>query len=355
MISNRQRKQQVLLSALAVLFVIGVGIYGYKKNNNSNVEKIVASKDSIEVDTLVLKSNYKSYAKEYDATYLASNGVIIKSNLEGEVKSVQIAKGQYLEKGKVVAYVETKLSEETLMLAKERYKELQNDLDVEQENLSTINSEDSASRINSQMRIEMLKQALVLADKAMKDMQQSLQSSALVSAVAGVVDSVYLTNNMNISISSDVMKVLEYGYQIAIDESLITLWESLKSLDKEKVEVKSYIEQNAGEEILFDFGRLITDGTFKNKNHFFIPIKGGESNIGKKAKAIFSVIYKDVIEIPNTAIKEEEGVSYIINVSGEKLIIEVLRKMNKVSLIKGNNLDGQKILISHIEPVVHYE
>ncbi|WP_010252642.1 hypothetical protein [Myroides injenensis] len=59
------------------------------------------------------------------------------------------------------------------------------------------------------------------------------------------------------------------------------------------------------------------------------------------------MVYKDVIEVPNTAIRQDEGGSYIINVSGEKLIIEVLREMNKVSLIKGNNLDGQKILVSY--------
>lgn len=347
MISNRERTQQIILSAIAALFVIGVGIYGYKQNHNSKIEKIVASKESIESDTLVLKSNYKSYLKEYKATYLASNGIVIKSNLEGEVKNVLIGKGQYIEKGKTIAYVETKLSEETLELAKERYKELQSDLDKEQENLASLDINDSASIINSQMRIEMLKQALVLANKAMKEMQQSMHSSALVSAVAGVVDTVYLTNNSIISISSDVMKVLEYGYQVTVDDSLIRLLENIQSLEKDNVEVKSYIEQSAGEEILFDFGRYVSNDTFKTKKDLFIPTKSEKNNTNKNAKAIFTVVYKDVIEVPNTALRQDEGGSYIINVSGEKLIIEVLREMNKVSLIKGNNLDGQKILVSY--------
>ncbi|MDM1369027.1 efflux RND transporter periplasmic adaptor subunit [Myroides marinus] len=381
--SNKSVKiQQVVMTVLSVFFLVGVGYYG---NKNKKVEdestEVVAVENAVEhkeeeivenqvaieevkeeekveeVATLpallLLQSKYHTYTREYVAKVKLKYSTPVRETVEGRIVSILAREGQMVSEGQAIYDIEVGSLN---MTKKERdrelneYKNLKKDIERAENKMQKLARKDTTAFLKQRQIVDDLRQQLKTLNESINGDNKKYTRYTIKAEREGIV------RNLNLRVG-DVLaandKNILYnlvGYDVYFDIPSNELPQWKRGLAGEgQTTVVSSFEGVGGQRVPFklnikgDSELVFLDKSSAVQENLKLRDDGGIDN-----KIILSIVYKDVIEIPVTAISiDPEGRQEITVINGNgdsiKKAINPIRKYASYVLVSDSSLEGTSI------------
>ncbi|MGL5275717.1 efflux RND transporter periplasmic adaptor subunit [Myroides sp.] len=381
--SNKSVKiQQVVMTVLSVFFLVGVGYYGNKNKkvedestevatvenavehkeeeiveNQVAIEEVKEEEKVEEVATLpallLLQSKYHTYTREYVAKVKLKYSTPVRETVEGRIVSILAREGQMVSEGQAMYDIEVGSLN---MTKKERdrelneYKNLKKDIERAENKMQKLARKDTTAFLKQRQIVDDLRQQMKTLNESINGDNKKYTRYTIKAEREGIV------RNLNLRVG-DVLaandKNILYnlvGYDVYFDIPSNELPQWKKGLAGEgQTTVVSSFEGVGGQRVPFklnikgDSELVFLDKSSAVQENLKLRDDGGIDN-----KIILSIVYKDVIEIPVTAISiDPEGRQEITVINGNgdsiKKAINPIRKYASYVLVSDSSLEGTSI------------
>lgn len=374
--------QQVVMTVLSVAFLVGVGFYGNKNKEGedelievANVEKVAEHSDKEVIEDqiiteellaeekeeeiaavpalMLLQSKYHTYTREYVAKVKLKYSAAVKETVEGKVVSVFAREGHMVSEGQAMYEIEVG-SLQTSKKERDRelneYKNLKKDIERAENKMQKLARKDTTAFLKQRQIVEELREQLKVVNESINGDGKKYTRYTIKAERDGIVRSLNLRVGDVLAANDRNVLYNLVGYDVYFDIPSGELPQWKKGLAGEgQTNVVSSFEGTGGQRIPFklnikgDSELVFLDKSSAIQENLKLRDDGGIDN-----KIILSIVYKDVIEIPMTAISTDpEGRQEItvINGNGEsiKKAINPIRKYASYVLVSDSSLEGTSI------------
>lgn len=373
--------QQVVMTVLSVAFLVGVGYYGNKNNHKeggkstevADIEKVVdhhieeqvaenevlaeeAEEEKAEVlapSVLLLNSKYHTYTREYVAKVKMKYNTPVKETLEGRVVSVLVKEGQLVSDGQVMYEIEvgnlqTSKKEKDRELSE--YKSLKKDIERAENKMQKLARKDTVAFLKQRQLVDDMRKDLKALNESINGGDSKYTRYSIKAEREGIVRnlSVKVGDMLSANDKNTLYNLVGYDVYFDVPTSELPQWKRGLSADNPNTVVSSF-EGIGGQRIAFklnfkgDSEIVFIDRSAQMLENLRFKEDGSIDN-----KIILSIVYKDVIEIPMSAISTDaEGKQDItvVNTTGVdvKRSINPIRKYASYVLVSDSTLEGVSI------------
>ncbi|EHO07602.1 hypothetical protein MODO_3363 [Myroides odoratimimus] len=369
--------QQIIMTLLSIVFLVGVGYYGNKdKGEEKEVTEsktIVATEEVIQPEkevvleeeeekteevkevvaptVLVLNSKYHTYTKEYTAKVKMKFNTPVKESIEGKVVSLFIKEGQAVSEGQVIYEVEVgslQVSKKEKDKEQSEYKGLKKDLERAENRLQKLARRDSVAFVKQREVVEELRKNVVELSDKINASDTKYSRYAVKSEYSGVVKNITVKvgDILTANDKHSLYTIVGYDVFFEIPTSDMVQWK--QGITGQNTLVSSF-ETKEGQ-------RIPIKVNLKNDTNIFFLDKSPQVIEGLKLngegiaenRVVISLVYKDVIEIPYSAISLTSEGKQFITIKGEngvesKKEIVPIRKYTSYALVNDPALEGVSI------------
>ncbi|MCC9043286.1 hypothetical protein LNQ81_11450 [Myroides sp. M-43] len=374
--------QQVVMTVLSVAFLVGVGYYGNKNKHNeggestevAEVEKVAdhhieeqvaesevlseeaKEEEKIEVlapSVLVLNSKYHTYTREYVAKVKMKYHTPVKETLEGRVVSVLAKEGQLVSDGQVMYEVEVgnlQISKKEKDRELSEYKSLKKDIERAENKMQKLARKDTVAFLKQRQLVEDMRVELKTLNESINGGDKKYTRYSIKAEREGIVRnlSIKVGDMLSANDKNTLYSLVGYDVYFDVPTSELPQWKRGLSTDNANTVVSSF-EGIGGQRIAFklnfkgDSEIVFIDRSTQVLENLRFKEDGSIDN-----KIILSIVYKDVIEIPMSAINTDaEGKQDItvLNTAGENMTrsINPIRKYASYVLVSDSTLEGVSI------------
>ncbi|MEK6494462.1 efflux RND transporter periplasmic adaptor subunit [Myroides odoratimimus] len=369
--------QQIIMTLLSIVFLVGVGYYGNKDKGGENeviepktiavTEEIIQPENEVTLEeeeeeteevkvnvaptVLVLNSKYHTYTKEYPAKVKMKYSTPVRESVEGKVVSLFIKEGQAIAEGQVIYEVEVgslQISKKEKDKEQNEYKGLKKDLERAENRLQKLARRDSVAFVKQREVVEELRKSLVELSERINASDTKYSRHTVKSEYSGVVKniSVKVGDILAGNDKHNLFTIVGYDVFFEIPANDMVQWR--QGITGQNTLVSSF-ETKEGQ-------RIPIKVNLKNDTDIFFLDKSPQIMEGLKLngegiaenRVVISLVYKDVIEIPYSAINlTSEGKQLITimdtnGVESKKEIIPI-RKYTSYVLVSDSTLEGVSI------------
>lgn len=373
--------QQVVMTVLSVAFLVGVGYYGNKNNHQggeeptevADIEKVadhhieeqVAENEVLAEETkeetsevlapsvLLLNSKYHTYTREYVAKVKMKYNTPVKETLEGRVVSVLAKEGQLVSDGQVMYEIEVgnlQVSKKEKDRELSEYKSLKKDIERAENKMQKLARKDTVAFLKQRQLVDDMRKDLKALNESINGGDSKYTRYSIKAEREGIVRnlSVKVGDMLSANDKNTLYSLVGYDVYFDVPTSELPQWKRGLSTDNANTVVSSF-EGTAGQRIAFklnfkgDSEIVFIDRSAQVLENLRFKEDGSIDN-----KIILSIVYKDVIEIPMSAISTDaEGKQDItvVNTAGEdvKKSINPIRKYASYVLVSDSTLEGVSI------------
>lgn len=373
--------QQVVMTVLSVAFLVGVGYYGNKNNHKegeeptevADIEKVAdhhieeqvaenevlaeeAKEETAEVlapSVLLLNSKYHTYTREYVAKVKMKYNTPVKETLEGRVVSVLAKEGQLVSDGQVMYEIEVgnlQVSKKEKDRELSEYKSLKKDIERAENKMQKLARKDTVAFLKQRQLVDDMRKDLKALNESINGGDSKYTRYSIKAEREGIVRnlSVKVGDMLSANDKNTLYSLVGYDVYFDVPTSELPQWKRGLSTDNANTVVSSF-EGTAGQRIAFklnfkgDSEIVFIDRSAQVLENLRFKEDGSIDN-----KIILSIVYKDVIEIPMSAISTDaEGKQDIIvvNTAGEDVrkSINPIRKYASYVLVSDSTLEGVSI------------
>lgn len=373
--------QQVVMTVLSVAFLVGVGYYGNKNNPSegekstevADIEKVAdshieeqvaesevlaeeAKEETAEVlapSVLLLNSKYHTYTREYVAKVKMKYNTPVKETLEGRVVSVLAKEGQLVSDGQVMYEIEVgnlQISKKEKDRELSDYKSLKKDIERAENKMQKLARKDTVAFLKQRQLVDDMRKDLKTLNENINGGDSKYTRYSIKAEREGIVRnlSVKVGDVLSANDKNTLYSLVGYDVYFDVPTSELPQWKRGLSTDNTNTVVSSF-EGAAGQRIAFklnfkgDSEIVFIDRSAQVLENLRFKEDGNIDN-----KIILSIVYKDVIEIPMSAINTDaEGKQDItvVNTAGENVrrSINPIRKYASYVLVSDPALEGVSI------------
>ncbi len=381
---NKIRIQQSVMTILSILFLVWVGYFGMtdEQINEGGVEgkqadKVVNSENEVIAEsndvtiaenelevtsgttpTIKLTSKYHTYAKEYDVKVKLIESKIEKIGKQGRVVAVFVKEGQLVNSGQPIIAFESEnsgvLSESELKKELRKFETLKSKLESAQVKVNKAESKDSASQAKQQSKYEDILKEYKILESKINSGQNKYERIVIRAGRGGIVKNLNLKMGDDVIANTTIFKVVSYDVFFDLTNSDLELWKQAQ----DQVTITGAFIGKDGQSIPFDIqANGIQERMFIKQ---YIPIWENlkfftDDTVDNKVSLV--AVYKDIIEVPNTAVAyNSEGKAFVWIVDVDKRIskkyVTLIKKYGSNIVLADTALNGKNIVLTVVQDLV---
>ena len=320
-----------LIIAVSILFTAA----GCKKSTETNESKT----KKVSVSTAILIKKTVSENLSITGNVKANNDVKIVSETQGKVISIHMNIGEYVEKGKIIAEIDSELKEASFLSAKTNYEKAQKDYERYQ-NLIKGN-------FVAESDVENAKNNLAQAESQFIIAQRELNNTKIKAAISGIIADKNIDAGSFVSNGTEIANIVDISklkIKVNVGEKYI-----LKIKKGDAVAVKTDLYPG------YSFEGIVNGISPKGNDSITFPVeiilynsKNKPLNDGMSAKVDFSFGKKEIKAVPRSALigSSQDPKIYIIegNIAKLKSIVIGNEYDTDIDVISGLK-DDEKIVV----------